>query len=77
MSNDENIIQMPPGETEVREWDDNGEGVTVEQSGEETGKKEKLRIGVIGDNYLADAMRVAFDPTLADVSAILNDHQHH
>jgi hypothetical protein len=73
MSNEEIIIQMPPGETEVREWDDNGEGVTVEQSGEETGKKEKLRIGVIGDNYLADAMRVAFDPKLADVSTTLND----
>lgn len=32
--------------------------------------KGRLKIGVIGDNYLADAMRVAFDSKITDVNQI-------
>lgn len=37
--------------------------------------KGKLKIGVIGNNYLADAMRVAFDPKITDMNQIETSEQ--
>jgi len=79
MSEEEVVIETPPGTTVEDEAISSGQmsemewgEVTVLERPEAPapGTQEKLRVAVMGENYLADATRVVFDPKLADVTAI-------
>lgn len=53
----------PPPQESWQEVQDDGLG----QSSEAPQPVGKLRVGIIGDNFLADACRASFDPKLVDV----------
>lgn len=78
---EETVVEMPPQKNaekiipqehippQVEDLDANWSDVSVDNPPKEVDASSgsKLRVSVIGDNYLADAMRVMFDTKLADV----------
>lgn len=88
MSNEDDI-QLPPGGDggEVVSWNDvDGQG-GIQAIGAEVipgpnspnhpdnQQKGKLRVGVIGNNYLADATRICFDAKLNDVYTVASEDE--
>ena len=63
---------LPPPEQEVVDWNDldnNNQRQNVSDNNDQNAPAPpvKMRVGVIGDNYLADACRISFDPKVTEV----------
>lgn len=79
---EEDDIKLPPGrgeDGEVVSWDEvSAEGGSIrpisssvtKADGSDQQMQGKLRVGVVGSNYLADATRISFDSKLNDVYTV-------
>lgn len=59
-------IKLPPEDDAA--WDEVGADVGGRGDPVAPAPREKLRVGIIGDNYLTDSVRIVIDPRLADVT---------
>ena len=74
---EEDDIKLPPGrgdEDQVVSWEEMQSsvppGVTMEKSSPNEQGNAKLRVGIVGNNHLADATRICFDSKLNDVYTV-------